>query len=153
MYRYSEESFLEVIDDIKPLVKDHSEEVDVYQEVVQFNPDYDTYEAMAEMGIIKFYTARAEDGELVGYSVMMVNQNPHYKDHLYGVNDIFYVHPDHRHTEVAPTLLKYTEDKMRELDVSVITMNMKTHQPFESLMDSLEWDKTEIVFTKLLKEV
>jgi len=153
MYTYQVESYYDVIDDLLPIVEKHAQEVDLYQESVKLSPDLPTYEVMNHTGMLHIYTARVEDTkELVGYVVTLVNKHPHYNEDTYAVNDLFYVHPDHRHQGVAEALLSGLEDIMRGIGVSVMTLHMKEHMKFESLMDHLEWDRAEIMYSKLIKE-
>jgi GNAT superfamily N-acetyltransferase len=150
-YEYQEERYQDVIEEMKPLLEEHYQEVAMYQEVVNFNPNYELYETMADQGIVDFFTCR-KDGELIGYCVTFLQMNPHYQDHIYAVNDVIYVAPEHRHTEVAPEMITRLEDRMIEKGVSVMSFHMKIFKPFESLMDALAFDKAEYVFMKLIKE-
>ena len=151
-YTYQEEQYIDVIEELKPLLAEHYKEVAVYQETIELNPNYHVYELMAAQGSLHMFTTRTVDKELIGYSVSFLNQHPHYSDHTYAVNDILYVHPDHRHTEAAPRMLTELEAVMREKGISVMTFHMKTYKPFETLMDALEYDKIEYLFSKLLKD-
>lgn len=150
MITYQTEAYHEVIEDLKEILPQHYEEVALYRDKIDLNPDYDFYEdGYYEANSIHFFTAR-DNGKLVGYVVTMIYPNPHYKDHIYAVNDLLYVLPEYRHTEVAVQMLKQFEQEMKDLGVSVMTMHMKTYKTFEALMDSLEFDKSEYLFTKYI---
>ena len=151
MITYQEESYSEIIEELKPLLELHYKEIAMYQDNIDLNPNYGIYEIMYETGQVHFYTAR-DNKELVGYAITFMQQHPHYMDHVFAVNDIVYVKEEHRHTDVAPTMLTKLEQIMKDDGVSVMTFHMKSFKPFETLMDYLEFDKAEFLFTKYIKD-
>ena len=151
MITYQQEELRDVLDEMRPLFDKHWEEVAWYKESIKLNPDYDTYLAMAEMGRVVVVTAR-DEGELVGYNVMFLHTNLHYSDHVYGMNDIIFLHPDYRHSGIAKELIDLMETVLLEKGVSVITYHMKLAHPFESLMEECGFGKQEILFSKRLGE-
>lgn len=150
MYTYQEEKLADILEELKPLLQEHYKEIALYQDDIKLDPDYDLYLLMEEQGTLHVYTVRSD--QLVGYCITFVREHPHYKSDLYAVNDIVYVHPDHRHTEVAPVMLQNLETIMQERGVSVMTFHMKTYKTFEALMDFSGFDKVEYLYSKLLKE-
>ena len=148
---YQEETFQAVIEDIKPLLEEHNKEVALYQDEIELDPAYHMYEAMYQAGSLDIFTAREED-TLVGYVLTFIHPSLHYQNDVFAVNDMLYVHPDYRHTEVAPTLLTELEKRMKEKGVSMMSFHMKTYKTFEALMDFLGYDKAEFLFTKLIKD-
>lgn len=151
MIEYNEEKFEEVIEELKPLLNDHYEEIAIYQDKIDLNPNYEMYKALEDLGNLHVLTAR-DEGRLVGYCVTFIQSHPHYIDHLFAANDILYIMPDYRHTELAPNMLNVLEEIMKEKEVSVMTFHMKTYKPFETLMDFLAFDKTEHLYTKYIGE-
>lgn len=151
MITYQEEEYAEVIDELKPLLVDHYHEVAMYQDEIELNPNYVEYGALAGLGMLHILTAR-DEGKVVGYVVSILNHNLHYMDHLFCVNDVLYVDPEYRHTEVAPNMLSELEAIMREKGVSVMTYHMKVFKSFETLMDLLGFDHAEHLYMKYIKE-
>lgn len=154
MITYQEEKFDDVIEEMKPLLEDHYVEVAMYQDKIELNPNWGIYQAMNDVGNVHIFTARDDerDGKLIGYCVTFMQNNPHYMDHEYAVNDVIYVDPEYRHTEVAPMMLSELEKIMKSQGVSVMTFHMKTHLPFETLMQSLGYDDAEKLYTKYIKD-
>ena len=151
MVKYQVENYKDIIEEMKPLLEEHYKEIAMYQDHIDLNPNYYLYELMSATGQVHFFSAR-DDGKLIGYCVTFVHPNPHYKDHIYAVNDIVYVDPEYRHSLVAPTMLTNLEAIMKDAGVSVMSFHMKTYKPFESLMSGLGYDKAEILFMKYIKE-
>lgn len=147
---YSEETFVNVIEELKPLLVEHYKEVAMYQDKIELNPDYDLYKALDLMGNLKIYTMRTDD-ELTGYNVFFIKDHIHYKDHKFAINDVVYIHPDYRHDVDTPNFINYCEDKLKEEGVSVVTYHMKEHKPFHTLMGFLGYDHAEHLYTKYIE--
>jgi len=149
MITYQEESFAEMLEEMKSHLDEHYTETETYQDKVPLNPDYDAYQVLEDLGALSVVTAR-DDEKLVGYCLTFMNMSPHSKDHLFATNDMIYVERDYRHTAVAPELMSMVESVMQDNDVSILTFNMKTHIPFESLLDNLGYDRVESVYSKYI---
>jgi|TARA_R110001632_G_scaffold151579_3_gene269183 GNAT superfamily N-acetyltransferase len=148
---YQQEFLATVEDEVKPLLNSHWEEIALNKDKIKLNPDWEAYEALEQQGKLKIFTAR-DDGQLVGYFVVIVGTNLHYKDHLFASNDIIYLSPNHRKGFTGIKLVKFAEKCLKDDGVSVLTINTKVHQPFDKLMDFLKFRKIERVYSKYLGE-
>lgn len=149
MITYQTESLSECIEEIKPLIEGHWEEVAVSKDKILLNPDYARYKEMDSLGLIHTVTVR--DGEeLIGYYVSFLYPNLHYKDHLYAVNDILYLHPSYRKNGVALNMLFFAEEELKKLGVSVITLHMKVDYPFHELCEAMGMKKIEYIYSKYI---
>ena len=148
MITFKVEDFADVMEELKPMFEEHWHEVAVYQDKIDLSPDYDKYCGLPDDSLVTVIAR--EEGKAVGYSIYFVSPHIHYKDHLYAVNDIVFVDPEYRHGKTAPDMLDYAEAYLVELGCSVVTMHMKKHIPFESLMDYLEYDRIETIYTKYI---
>ena len=149
MLRYQQEFLSSVSEEIKPLLNSHWEEIALNKDKIKLNPDWEVYQSLENQGKLKIFTARGE-GKLVGYFVVVVGVNMHYKDHLFASNDIIYLSPEHRKGFTGIKLIKFAEKCLKEDGVSVLTINTKVHQPFDRLMDFLKFRKVERVYSKYL---
>jgi GNAT superfamily N-acetyltransferase len=149
--KYQQEFLSSVRGEIGPLLNSHWEEIALNKEKIKLNPDWDAYQSLEEQGKLKIFTAR-DDGQLVGYFVVIVGTNIHYKDHLFAANDIIYLSPKHRKGFTGIKLIKFAEKCLKNDGVSVLTINTKVHQPFDKLMDFLKFRKIERVYSKYLGE-
>lgn len=146
MIKFATESYYDVIEEIKPLLEAHYEEVAWYQDEVPFDPDYEKYEVMANTGLLHIVTAR-DDGKLIGYFVSLVASGMHYKQTKFALNDILFVHPDYRGGSVAYKMFKYAFAALKEIGVDIITIHMKTDAPFEPLCLALGMAKQEYLYS------
>lgn len=147
--KYQQEFLSSVSEEIKPLLNSHWEEIALNKGKIKLNPDWEVYQSLEDQGKLKIFTARGE-GKLVGYFVVVVGVNMHYKDHLFASNDIIYLSPEHRKGFTGIKLIKFAEKCLKEDGVSVLTINTKVHQPFDRLMDFLKFRKVERVYSKYL---
>jgi GNAT superfamily N-acetyltransferase len=115
------------------LIEMHWDEIALNQEKIKLNPDWEAYHNLEVQDKLKIFTAR-EDGLLVGYFVVIVATNIHYKDHLFASNDIIYLHPDYRKGMTGVKLIKFAEKCLSEDGVSVMTINTKIHKPFDLIL-------------------
>ena len=147
--KYQEEKAADLIVEIQPLIAAHWDEIALFKESIYLEPDYNKYVELNKLGVLKIYTVR-DDDKLVGYFLVTVSPNLHYKSHLFAVNDIIYIDPEYRGRTVAYRLFKYAESELKKLGVSVITINMKVYAKFDRLLTKLGYGKIEEVFGKYI---
>jgi ribosomal protein S18 acetylase RimI-like enzyme len=149
MTEYKEEKYDEVINEIKPLLDLHYEEIALDKDVIKLNPDYDAYKSMNARGVIKIISAR-QDGKLIGYCICVVKGHLHYKDSLTAHNDIFYIKPEYRQGLTGVKLFKATEEIMKKYGVQRIIMNVKRSNDIGAIFERLGYKETERVYTKII---
>jgi GNAT superfamily N-acetyltransferase len=149
MVKYQQEFLSQVQSDIEPLIELHWEEIALNQDKIKLNPDWDAYYDLETQGKLNIFTAR-EDDNLVGYFVVIVGNNIHYKDHLFATNDIIYMHKDYRKGFAGIRLIKFAERHLKDDGVSVLTINTKIHQPFDAVLERLKFNMVERVYSKYL---
>jgi GNAT superfamily N-acetyltransferase len=150
-FTYQREDFFTVKAEIGDLIYQHWQEIALNKDRIELNPDWSFYEALFESGHLGVYTVR-NNKKLVGYFIVVVRNNPHYKDHLFAINDIIYIDPEYRKGLVGFKLIRNVERDLKKLGVSVLVINTKTHKPFDSLLDRLGFNLTERVYTKYIGE-
>ena len=145
---YAVERATDIIEEIKPLLQEHYEEIARHQDKIKLNPNYDTYRSMDEAGLLHVITVR-DDGVLVGYFICVVMPNLHYQDCLCAVNDILFVGKPYRKGLLAFKMLKYAEKTLRERGVDKVLINMKLAHDFGPLLERLGYVEIERVFEKM----
>jgi len=149
MIEYKEETFDQVIDEIKPLLEDHWEEIALNKEVIKLNPNYEMYEKLCHAGVMRIVTAR-DDGKLIGYCICIIAYNLHYKDSLTATNDIFFISKDYRKGSTGVKLFIKNEEILKSYGVQRLIMNTKVHQDVGAIFERLGYKQTERVFGKLI---
>ena len=150
MIKYQQEFLSQVQSDIEPLINLHWKEIALNQDNVKLNPDWEAYANLESEGKLQIFTAREGD-LLVGYFVVTLGYNIHYKDHLCASNDVIYMHKDYRKGFAGIRLIKFAEKTLREDGVSTLTINTKIHQPFDKVLERLKFKPIERVYSKYLK--
>lgn len=147
--KYQQEFLSQVQTECKSLIELHWEEIALNKDNIKLNPDWDAYYSLEGQGKLKIFTAR-DGNTLVGYFVVILGNNIHYKDHLFASNDIIYLHKDFRKGFAGVRLIKFAEACLKEDGVSVLTINTKIHQPFDKVLERLKFKPIERVYSKYL---
>lgn len=150
--KYQQEFLNTARPDAQKLLKDHWEEIALNKSKIALNPDWDAYEDLEQAGKLKVFTARTDD-KMIGYFVVIVGVNLHYKDHIFAVNDILYLDKDYRKGRTGLKLIKFAETCLKEDGVSVLNINTKVHKPFDSLMEYMGFNLIERVYSKYIGSV
>jgi GNAT superfamily N-acetyltransferase len=143
---YQIENFYTLKEEVDELFQKHWEEIALFKDKMKLNPDWNYYEMLYKEGMLGLYTAR-KNNKLVGYFVVVAKEHPHYKDHTVAANDILFVDPDHRKGLVGYKLIKFAKENLKELGVSVLSINFKTHKPFDKILERLGFENTEKLYT------
>lgn len=149
MIEYKEEQYNDVIDQIKPLLDDHYNEIALDKDAIKLNPDYGIYKSLCDSGTMRIITAR-DDAKLIGYCVCIIKYHLHYKDSLTAFNDIFYIAKEYRKGLTGVKLFIKTEEILKKYGVQRVAMNTKLHHDVGAIFDRLGYRETERVFTKMI---
>lgn len=149
MITYQQEFLVTCELECQTLIELHWEEIATNKNKIKLNPDWSAYHTLEDKGALKIFTAR-DNGKLVGYFVVLLGVNMHYKDHVFAENDVIYLHQDYRKGFTGVRLIKFAEKCLKEDGVSIVKINTKVHQPFDPLMDYLDYSLVERVYTKFL---
>lgn len=149
--KYQREDFYKVREEVDELFYKHWEEIALNKDKIKLNPDWSFYETVYLAGNLGIYTARAGE-KLVGYFVVIARPHPHYKDHLFAVNDIIFIDQEYRKGLVGYKLIKFVENDLKKMGVSVLAVNTKVHKPFDSVLERLGFENTERLYTKYIGE-
>lgn len=145
------EAYTVVKNDVKDLIQKHWEDIALNQDKIKLNPNWEAYANLDRAGMLRFFTAR-QDGDLIGYFLLIVNRSLHYKDHLFANNDILFLHPDHRKGIAGLRLIKFAEKSLRDEGVSLMNVNTKVHAPFDVIMERMGFNLIERIYSKYLGE-
>jgi GNAT superfamily N-acetyltransferase len=146
---YAEESLKSCLEEMKPILELHYQEVAMYKDKIPLDPDYSKYFMLEEEGVFHTVTVR-DNGKLIGYFLSLIAPSIHYSQTVYAVNDILYVHPDYRASGVGQKMFSFAEKKLKEKGADVISIHMKTALPFDSLCEGMGYDYAERNYTKYI---
>ncbi len=147
--QFSIEKVADFKHEIQPLLEMHWEQIALNKDKIKLNPDWDNYITLNENGLLVAYIAR-DEGKLIGYFIVVVSPSMHYKDHKFAVCDIIFVNPKYRKGMTGYKLIKYAEDNLKEMGVSCIHINTKIHAPFDKLLEKMQYNCIERLYSKYI---
>jgi hypothetical protein len=152
MISYQVEPYgLEILEDIKPLLDLHYEEIAMHKEHIPLDPDWDKYKRLADQNMLFIATARA-DGVLVGYSVFFIIDHMHYRSTKMASNDVLFLHPEHRLGTTGIKLIKFCERELLQLNVVKVMWHIKFAHDFRKILYRLGYNDEDAIVGKILKE-
>jgi GNAT superfamily N-acetyltransferase len=142
---YQREQVGDVIEEIKPLLALHWREIAHYQDIA-LDPDWEFYRRAPA---VRVYTARL-DGELIGYGVFFLAPNRHYKQSIQAVQDILFLHPDHRGGRTGYRLIKFCDEQAKAEGAQAIYHHVKSAHDFGPLLGALGYELVDLIYAKRL---
>jgi GNAT superfamily N-acetyltransferase len=147
MLSYQVESWGDVSLEMIPLFFAHYDEVEQDKVHMQFNPDFHTFNLMAQEDKIHVVTVR-ENGTVIGYHVSIVDKLLHHKHILAAISDFYWVHPKFRGGRTGLRLFQKVEETLRERGVQIIYEGTPVHINQGRLLEHLEYRPNEKRYTK-----
>ena len=141
-WTFQVESFPAFLEEVKPLLTKHWEEIALDKGHVPLDPQYEVYLARDRAGEVMAVTAR-KDGALVGYFVGFVAPGLHYRTCLTCIGDIFYILPEHRGDGAGIYLFKAVEAECKRRGVQRMFAGSKLHKDVAFLFDKLGYAEVE----------
>jgi hypothetical protein len=139
---FAHESYINVKNEIKPLIQEHWKEIALHQGDIKLEPNWNTYSRLADQGALRVYTAR-KSGELVGYFVCIVMPSLHYMRHLFANNDILFLKKSERKGTAGIRLIKFAIEELKKDGVTLINVNVKKKQDFGKVLEHLDFEHVE----------
>lgn len=107
--------------DAWPLIRPHWNEVGTFRGVLRLNPDHDRYRLIEMRGSLHILLARRA-GEVVGYLFMLSTEHPRDKAAIVMRDDIFYVRPTVRRTNLGLRMIAEAVEYARDrADILMLT--------------------------------
>lgn len=147
MITYQAEHFPTFLEEVKPLLQLHWQELALNQAEVPLDPQYDVYLARAAADEVLVVTIR-EDGALTGYFVGFVAPGLHYRTCLTCTMDIFWVKPEHRGAGAGVKLFREVERQLKARGVQRLFVGSKLHKDASWLFEKLGYEEVERYYAK-----
>lgn len=141
------ESFAERLEELKPLLPLHWQELGLFRDRMPLDPDFDFYLASEAQGRLLFVTVR-EAGALIGYWISFIVPGLHYKSTLSNHLDVYWVHPDHRGNGAGFILADRVRSESKRRGVKIWYVGSKNHKPSEWFFERLGFQRMEAHFVQ-----
>lgn len=130
--------------DMWPLLRNHFEEVGTVSG--QLQPNLEMYQLMHDAGKLIIFTIR-DEGELIGYSLFLIDKHIHIRDALCARQDILYVKPERRGF-LSLRFMKWCEKRLKKLGVKIIFTSTTTRLDFGTILKRTGYKAIETVYSK-----
>lgn len=150
MIEYGLDSFIRLRREIEPLIQQHWEEIALNKDSIKLNPHWKKYEILDRNNMLRAYTAR-KDGELIGYFVVILESSLHYMEHTFAHNDVIFLAKKYRKGMTGIKLIKYAVKCLEQENVTQLLINTKAHQPFDAILERLNFNEIERVYSLVLR--
>lgn len=147
MITFHVERLSDELENLKPFLPLHWEELALNKDKVPLDPQYEVYLARENLGQVLFVVAR-EMGKIVGYFVGFVAPGLHYQTCLTLTMDIFWLHPLARKGSSGIKLFRFVEAEARNRGVQRIFVGSKLHKDASALFERLKYDPVETYYSK-----
>lgn len=145
------ETFAGILDELKPILPRHYEELALNQDSVPLDPQYDIYLQRENNGEVLVVTLR-ESGVLCGYFIGFVSPALHYKTCLTCIMDIFYVVQEWRGHGGGQILFRGVEKELINRGVQRLFVGSKLHKDASWLFERMGYTEVERYYSKMLGE-
>lgn len=144
---YGLEKIEAVLDEIRPLLAAHWEEIAHFRDFA-LDPAWDEYAKAQERGALRIFTARYS-GHLVGYLIYVVGPGLHYKSTLQAIQDIYFVTEQYR-GGLGRRLLRFAEACLKEEGVKVTYQHVKAAHNFGPMLERQGYELVDLIYGKRL---
>ena len=136
--------------DALELFRQHYEEIAERTDVIELDPDLESYNTLYEKGILEIHTAR-DDGKLVGYSIWFVLKHIHYKKSLTANSDVLYISPEYRKGMFGVKFIKWTTEEIKKRQPQRVIFHMKPFLDYSPILKRLGANLFEHAYTIVLE--
>lgn len=145
------EPFMAQVEELKPLLPLHWEELGIFKDKMPLDPSWETYRAAESNGQL-LYVALREHGALIGYFVGMVAPGLHYRQTLTCKMDVAFVRPEHRKGGAGNILFDAVKAELKRRGVRLWWVGSKDHHPIEGFYRAFGFEQQETYFTMWLED-
>lgn len=145
--QFKSEKISDILEESKPLLQKHWDEIAHFKDI-PLNPDYDQYLKLEQMGITRSYSARMEDGKLIGYAVFFIRPNLHYKDSIQALQDIIFIDKNYRGAGLG--LIKFCDRMLKEEGIQVVFQHIKASHNFGPALERMNYELVDLIYAKRL---
>lgn len=142
-----EKATTELFEEVSPLLFKHYKEIAHFQDI-PLDPDFDLYTTVDKTGNLRVFTAREDDGRIIGYAVFFVRANIHYKSSLQAVQDIIYIDKEVR--GFGHKFILWCDEYLAMEGVQAVYHHVKAEHNFGPLLERLGYKLVDLIYTRRL---
>lgn len=147
--KLQQESIADLWPEVMPLLREHFDEISANKDI-PLNPKVDLYNQMEEAGAFVVFTAREDDGALLGYAAYFVSYNMHYQDSFQAVQDVLFLTKPARKGMAGIRLIKYADEQLADLGCELVYHHVKVFHDFGLILERIGYNQVEKIYSKRL---
>lgn len=144
---FKRENVSDCFQEAMPLLMEHWKEIAHYQDI-PLEPDLSFYESAEKSGVLRTFTARGDEGKLIGYAVYFVRHNAHYKSSLQAVQDIIYIQKNKR--GMGGRFILWCDEQLRAEGVQAVYHHVKTAHNFGPMLERFGYQLVDLIYARRL---
>lgn len=149
MIDFKQEFIDDVEDEIIALGELHMAEVHHQHDLLPVDFDLNLYRKAEGLGLLKIFTAR-DDGELIGYVVVVITPDIHSKGNFLASDDGFFVKREYRKHGNGIRLLQFAEACLKEDGFATFYVSSTMMNPIDDLLLRFGYKEIERKYEKVL---
>ncbi|CAG2132560.1 GNAT family N-acetyltransferase [Cupriavidus numazuensis] len=149
MITYQVEAWPDIVNEIRPLWREHWEEVGTDRDRIPLDVDEAAYLHLHRIGELQVLTVR-RDGAIVGYHIAIVRPHIRYRTTLVAITDVYYVRPDARKGMVGVNLFRQAEKHLSARGAKKLFTGTKKSLDMGPILIRLGYREAESLYTKFI---
>jgi hypothetical protein len=121
------------------MLRDHYDEVATHKHVLKFNPDLPRYQQLDREKRLHIVVMR-ENGDIVGYSVHIINTMLHYRNVMVADDDVHFLVPRLRGTGEHRRLREFAMRTLQERGVQLVMARSKIGHLHETALQGMGFE-------------
>jgi len=141
------EKFDDVFLEMQPLLQEHYFEVGNFKDI-PIEVNVTTYRLLEDNGSFKIFTARSDNGDLLGYAGFFIKSHLHHMKSLQAVQDVIFIKKDKR--GFGRDFLNWCDVQLKKMGIQVTHQFVTVKHEWGSTLESLGYQPIERVYAKRL---
>lgn len=137
----------ETLEEARPLAVQHWQEI-TYLKDIEFIPDYQQYLKLEELGMTRSFSARTDDGILIGYAVFLLQGAFYNKSLIQALQVCLFVDKSHR--GIAPYFFNACDDQLKQEGIFEVLHQSPSLKDLSILFHHLGYQEIQKVYSKRL---
>lgn len=135
----------QLFEEMWPLIQAHYKEIAKFQDI-KLDPNFELYMKLDSSGALRVFTARSEEGLLLGYACFLVHPHLHFKNSLQAFHDLIFIEkPARGH---GSKFIKYCDDMLKEEGVEVISYGVSLKHDWGLILKRMGYESIDTVYAR-----
>jgi hypothetical protein len=135
----------QLFEEMMPLIQSHYLEIARFQDI-PLDPNFELYMKLDSAGALRVFTARSEEGLLLGYGCFLVHSHLHFKNSLQAFHDLLFIEKAARGH--GGLFIKYCDDQLTLEGVKVISYGVSIQNDWGAILKRRGYEAIDTVYAR-----